>query len=302
MGLEEDTGTSASQFSNLALVFYITYFVFEIPQGIGMQRFPTGKWIGANVILWVSWILPNPSNDLELTCSFALQGICVATNSACHSFTSLVAVRVLLGVFESAVAPSLILITTMWYKKHEQPTRMGWWYLGTGCGTIMGAIASFGFQHYDGKSFTSWQIMFLVFGLITIAVGICVVVSEIYFSGFFYQFSCTNFDKRDEKRSNKREGVEDFWNDTNSFPNHQIFLPDNPMSAKFFTREEKLFAIERLRENKTGIENKTFKLSQAIECLRDVHTWYFVVIMISANVSNGAISSFQATIIKRSVS
>jgi len=36
------------------------------------------------------------------------------------------------------------------------------------------------------------------------------------------------------------------------------------MSAKFFTREEKLFAIERLRVNKTGIENKTFKMSQAV--------------------------------------
>lgn len=66
----------------------------------------------------------------------------------------------------------------MWYKKEEQPTRMGFWYLGTGMGVIVGAIASFGFQHYVGHSFTSWQIMFLVFGIITIFVGICVVVSD----------------------------------------------------------------------------------------------------------------------------
>lgn len=57
MGLESDTGTTAGQFSNLALVFYVTYFAFEIPQGWGMQRFPTGKWIGANVILWVRFPL-----------------------------------------------------------------------------------------------------------------------------------------------------------------------------------------------------------------------------------------------------
>lgn len=56
MGLQKDTGTSASQFSNLALVFYITYFVFEIPQGWGMQKFPTGKWIGGNVIFWVYYL------------------------------------------------------------------------------------------------------------------------------------------------------------------------------------------------------------------------------------------------------
>lgn len=31
---------------------------------------------------------------------------------------------------------------------------------------------SFGFQHYDGDRFSSWQIMFLVVGLITICMGI----------------------------------------------------------------------------------------------------------------------------------
>ena len=71
------------------------------------------------------------------------------------------------------------------------------------------------------------------------------------------------------------------------------------MTARFFTRAEKIYVIERLRANKTGIENKTFKAAQVGDCLRDVHTCFFIVIMISANVSNGAISSFQATIIKR---
>jgi sugar phosphate permease len=52
MGLQGDTGTTATQFSYLALVFYITYLVFELPQGWGMQRFPTAKYLGCNVILW----------------------------------------------------------------------------------------------------------------------------------------------------------------------------------------------------------------------------------------------------------
>lgn len=172
-------------------------------------------------------------------------------NCACKNYASLVAVRVLLGCFESAVAPSLILVTGMWYKKNEQPFRIGLWYLGTGTATIAGALSSYGFQHYVGKTFKSWQIMFLVFGLITIAVGVCVV----------------------------------------------LFLPDNPMKSRL-SAAEKLFAIERLRDNKTGIENKIFKPSQAIECLCDPHTWMLSLITTSSNVTNGATSSFQATIIK----
>ncbi|TVY13479.1 putative transporter protein [Lachnellula arida] len=215
MGLKKDTGTTASQFSYLALAFYVSYCVFEVPQGYLMQRFPTAKYLGL------------------------------------QNFASLVALRVLLGCFESAVAPSLILVTGMWYKKSEQPFRIGIWYLGTGCGTIVGALFSYGFQHYNGKAFRSWQIMFLVCGIITIAAGICVV----------------------------------------------LFLPDNPMTSRF-SHDEKIFAIERLRENKTGVENKTFKVKQAIECIMSPNTWLISLFTASSNVSNGALSSYQATIIK----
>ncbi len=76
-----------------------------------------------------------------------------------------------------------------------------------------------------------------------------------------------------------------------------MFLPDNPMSSRL-TRDEKIWAIERLRENQTGIENKHFKLKQALECLKDPHTWLLSLITIAIDVPNGAISSYQATIIK----
>jgi sugar phosphate permease len=112
-------------------------------------------------------------------------------------------------------------------------------------------LSSYGFQHYSGNTFKSWQIMFLLFGLITIAVGTLVI----------------------------------------------FFLPDSPMQSRL-SAEEKMVAIERLRENRTGIENKTFKVSQMMECLKDPHTWMLSLITVSSNVTNGAVSSFQATIIK----
>lgn len=48
MGLKEDTKISTSQFSLLALVFYITYLAFELPTGYLMQRLPTAKYLGLN--------------------------------------------------------------------------------------------------------------------------------------------------------------------------------------------------------------------------------------------------------------
>jgi MFS family permease len=64
------------------------------------------------------------------------------------------------------------------------------------------------------------------------------------------------------------------------------------------TRAEKIHAIERLRSNKTGIENKHFKPHQVRECLLDPQTWLISLITIASNVPNGAVSSFQATIIQ----
>jgi sugar phosphate permease len=95
MGLQADTNTTPKQFTYLALAFYVSYCVCEIPQGWLMQRFPTAKYLGVQVVLW---------------------GICVTMNCACKNFASLVALRVLLGCFESAVAPSLLLVTGMWCK------------------------------------------------------------------------------------------------------------------------------------------------------------------------------------------
>lgn len=69
--------------------------------------------------------------------------------------------------------------------------------------SIVGALMSWGFQHYVGHAFKSWQIMFLVVGLLTVMIGIVVI----------------------------------------------FFMPDNPMSARGLKHEERVAAVERLREN-----------------------------------------------------
>ncbi|KAF7125849.1 hypothetical protein CNMCM5793_002142 [Aspergillus hiratsukae] len=230
MGLLTDTHMDTNEFSYLALAFYVSYLFFELPTGYLMQRLPTAKYLGLNVILW---------------------GLITTLNCTPKGFPGLLVLRILLGCFESAIAPALILITSMWYKKNEQPKRMGIWYLGMGTATVTGALVAYGLLYYTADRFRSWQLMFLIFGLITIAVGIAVV----------------------------------------------LFLPDNPMSSRL-TYEEKLVAIERLRENMTGIENKHFKMEQFLECWKDPQTYLIILIVSSMMVPNGAIGSFSAILIK----
>ncbi|PYH98214.1 allantoate permease [Aspergillus ellipticus CBS 707.79] len=230
MGLLDDTGMRTDQFSNLALAFYVSYLFFELPTGYLMQRLPIAKYLGLNVTLW---------------------GLLTILNCVAKNFAGLVVLRVLLGCFESAVAPALILITSMWYKRDEQPKRMGFWYLGTGTATIVGALVAYGLLFYTDDKFYSWQIMFLIFGLITIAVGVTII----------------------------------------------LIFPDNPMNSRL-SHEEKMMTIERLRENRTGIENKHFKWDQFFEVFKDPQTCLLAVIVASSSISNAAISSFSSLIIK----
>ena len=57
------------------------------------------------------------------------------------------------------------------------------------------------------------------------------------------------------------------------------------MSARL-THEEKVVAIERLRSNQTGIENKDLKPKQNFETLPDPHTWLLFLVTITSNIPN----------------
>lgn len=77
-----------------------------------------------------------------------------------------------------------------------------------------------------------------------------------------------------------------------------IYMPDTPLTAKFFNDREKAIAIERLRENRTGIVNKEFKKDQFIEALIDPKVWYGFLYAIACVTPSTAVANFGGLIIK----
>lgn len=65
-----------------------------------------------------------------------------------------------------------------------------------------------------------------------------------------------------------------------------FFFPDSPTTAWFLTPEERVLAVERIKGNQAGVENKHFKKEQLIECLRDPKTWLFFFFAAISNVTN----------------
>ncbi|KAK1515912.1 uncharacterized protein CCOS01_13110 [Colletotrichum costaricense] len=77
-----------------------------------------------------------------------------------------------------------------------------------------------------------------------------------------------------------------------------VFLPDNPITSSKLTNREKKIIVERLRENQTGVENKTLKLYQVREAFTDYKLYFFFMIALLQAIVNGGTSNFGTLIIK----
>ncbi|PMD21449.1 MFS general substrate transporter [Hyaloscypha hepaticicola] len=139
-----------AQFSLLISIFYIGYLIAQYPTNILMQRFPTGKYISINFVLW---------------------GITLAATGSATNFATLATGRFFLGVFESCLNPGFVLITSSWWKREEQSSRVALWYCANGLfGAPSGAIF-FGIAHIHVVKMFPYQWMFIILGLITVVFG-----------------------------------------------------------------------------------------------------------------------------------
>ncbi|PYH32811.1 allantoate permease [Aspergillus neoniger CBS 115656] len=76
-----------------------------------------------------------------------------------------------------------------------------------------------------------------------------------------------------------------------------IFLPDSPVQCWYFSDREKFVCLERVKDNNTGMEDKTIKWYQVRECLLDPKTWLLALFSLAQNIPNGGLVTFSALIV-----
>ncbi|KAI0321878.1 MFS general substrate transporter [Amylostereum chailletii] len=222
---------SGQNYNLISMAFYLGFLVFEFPTVYIGQRLRLAKYLGVNIVLW---------------------GIVLMLHAVPSSFGPFFALRFLLGMFECCVAPTLILIISMFYKKDEQASRIAWFYVMNGLTSIFGGFVAYGVSFYDGRRIAPYKIIYLLLGALAILVGVCVL----------------------------------------------IWMPGSPVHAQLLTKEERIAALERVRDDQGGTENKKFKWEQVKEALLDVRTWLIVLTTMMTSIPNGALSNFSNLIIK----
>ncbi|KAI0032038.1 MFS general substrate transporter [Vararia minispora EC-137] len=220
LGIKTATNLTTNEYNWLGTIFYLSYLFFEYPQNLALQRFPVGKWMSINIFVW----------SVALCC-----------HAACRNFAGLFVVRLILGACEGSITAGFMIVSSMFYTRNEQTTRVGYWFLMNGTAQIISGFISFGTLHISRSSgLEPWQWLMIITGLITFVVSIC----------FFF------------------------------------FFPDSPANAWFLTHDERVKAVQRIKENQTGVENKHFKKEQMWEAIMDPKTWLFALFSALDNVPN----------------
>ncbi|KAK4033530.1 general substrate transporter [Parachaetomium inaequale] len=150
MGIVEDTNLHGQEYQWLTTCIYITILVVEYPQNWLIARVPIAKYLSFSIMAW---------------------GAVLACTAACTTFTGLVTVRTLLGLFESVCQPAFVVLSSTWYKREEQTARVTYWYMMNGAQQMVGGLLAYCFSLIEGGPLRSWQWLFLAYGVISVIYG-----------------------------------------------------------------------------------------------------------------------------------
>ena len=138
-GMAKDLHISSAQSSLLGSLFFLGYFLFQIPGVLYAQKYSVKRLIFAGLIGW---------------------GLLASATGLITDIRLLYLDRFLLGVVESAVMPALLLLQTRWFTKSERARANAVLLLGNPV-TLMWMSLLSGFLAFH----LGWRMMFIVEGL-----------------------------------------------------------------------------------------------------------------------------------------
>lgn len=140
------------RYSIALLVFFITYFIFEIPSNLVLRKVGAANWLG---FLCMSWGL------VTFGAGFA------------KKWTDIVVCRLLLGLFEAGFFPGCVYLISCWYTRYEVQKRLAAFYSINIIANGFGSILAYGCMQLSGKNgWLGWRWIFIINGAMTMALAI----------------------------------------------------------------------------------------------------------------------------------
>ncbi|KAG8992358.1 hypothetical protein FRB94_011696 [Tulasnella sp. JGI-2019a] len=153
-GLATDLKLVGYQYNIGLSVFYIAYALAEIPSNLVLKSAGGNRWLPVIIVAF---------------------GFITFITAWVKNFTGFIVVRVLLGIAEGGTMPGIAYYLSTYYKRHELVLRIGIFVAASSLSGAFGgllATALLKIPQIKHLPHGQWRAIFLVEGLITIALGI----------------------------------------------------------------------------------------------------------------------------------
>ena len=150
--MNADLKFSPTVFGWGAGIFFIGYFIFEVPSNLALEKFGASRWIARIMVSW---------------------GIISALMAVISGERSFYLLRFLLGVAEAGFFPGIILYLTYWYPAEYRARFLGAFAVAVPVSTVIGAPVSGLLLGLDGAvGLKGWQWLFIIEGIPSVLLGI----------------------------------------------------------------------------------------------------------------------------------
>jgi D-galactonate transporter len=140
--MNKDLGLSASAFGFGSGIFFLAYFLFEVPSNLFLERVGARKWIARIMFTW---------------------GVLSGSMAFIVGEKSFYLVRVLLGVAEAGFFPGIIFFLTLWFPAVYRARIVGYFMAAIPLSTVIGAPVSGLLLGLDGFfAVKGWQWLFIL--------------------------------------------------------------------------------------------------------------------------------------------
>ncbi|MDT8275901.1 MFS transporter, partial [Roseomonas mucosa] len=140
--MRAELGLSATAFGTAAGIFFLAYFVFEVPSNLALNRFGARLWIARIMFTW---------------------GLLSGAQAFVTGETSFNIVRVLLGAAEAGFFPGVIFYLTLWFPSAYRGRIIGWFMFAIPFSSAIGSPISGYLLNMDGIwGLHGWQWMFII--------------------------------------------------------------------------------------------------------------------------------------------
>ena len=145
-------GISASAFGFVAGIFFVAYFLFEVPSNILMHKIGARIWIARILISW---------------------GLVTVLTAYVQTAAQLTAVRFLLGLAEAGFYPCVILYLTFWFPSRYFAGTVALFMCGMAVANIIaGPVSTWIMDNVQWLDMAGWRWLFVLEGIPAVALGV----------------------------------------------------------------------------------------------------------------------------------